>query len=43
MLHLFAALAEKERRLISEFTRSALAPRKARGATLGNRSSFASA
>jgi hypothetical protein len=43
MLHLFAALAEKERRLISEFTRSALAPRKARGATLGNRSNAAEA
>jgi DNA invertase Pin-like site-specific DNA recombinase len=38
MLHLYAALAEKERRLISERTRSALAQRKAQGATLGNRS-----
>jgi len=37
MLHLYAALAEKERRLISERTRAALAARKARGATLGNR------
>src|SRR5206468_8546746 len=37
MLHLYAALAEKERRLISERTRSALAARKAQGATLGNR------
>ena len=37
MLHLYAALAEKERRLISERTRSALAQRKAQGATLGNR------
>ena len=36
MLHLYAALAEKERRLISERTRSALAQRKARGARLGN-------
>ena len=36
MLHLYAALAEKERRLISERTRSALAGRKARGAKLGN-------
>jgi hypothetical protein len=37
MLHLYAALAEKERRLISERTRSAAA-RKARGKRLGNRS-----
>ena len=36
MLHLYAALAEKERRLISERTRSALAQRKAQGARLGN-------
>src|SRR5665213_4197476 len=36
MLHLYAALAEKERRLISERTRAALAQRKAQGATLGN-------
>ena len=35
MLHLFASLAEKERRLISERTRSALKAAKARGATLG--------
>ena len=37
MLHLYAALAEKERRLISERTRAALAVRKASGAPLGNR------
>src|SRR3954469_18209365 len=37
MLHLYAALAEKERRLIGERTRSALAARKAQGARLGNR------
>ena len=37
MLHLYAALAEKERRLIAERTRSALAARKAQGAKLGNR------
>jgi DNA invertase Pin-like site-specific DNA recombinase len=36
MLHLYAALAEKERRLISERTRAALAAKKALGATLGN-------
>jgi DNA invertase Pin-like site-specific DNA recombinase len=36
MLHLYAALAEKERRLISERTKGALAARKARGARLGN-------
>src|ERR1700716_1679496 len=36
MLHLYAALAEKERRLISERTRSALAAKKANGAALGN-------
>jgi DNA invertase Pin-like site-specific DNA recombinase len=31
MLHLYAALAEKERRQISERTRAALAARKERG------------
>jgi DNA invertase Pin-like site-specific DNA recombinase len=36
MLHLYAALAEKERRLISERTRAALAVRKATGTKLGN-------
>src|SRR3954470_24378269 len=36
MLHLYAALAEKERRQISERTRSALAVRKAGGMKLGN-------
>jgi DNA invertase Pin-like site-specific DNA recombinase len=36
MLHLYAALAEKERRLISERTRAALVARKAQGARLGN-------
>jgi DNA invertase Pin-like site-specific DNA recombinase len=36
MLHLYAALAEKERRLIAERTRLALAARKASGASLGN-------
>ena len=37
MLHIYAALAEKERRLISERTKAALATRKAQGANLGNR------
>ena len=36
MLHLYAALAEKERRLISERTRAALAAKKVAGAALGN-------
>ena len=36
MLHLYAALAEKERRLISERTKAALAVRKADGTKLGN-------
>jgi len=36
MLHLYAALAEKERRLIAERTKAALAVRKASGTRLGN-------
>ena len=35
-MHLYAALAEKERRQISERTRAALAGRKERGTKLGN-------
>ena len=36
MLHLYAALAEKERGLISQRTKSALQAAKARGTVLGN-------
>jgi DNA invertase Pin-like site-specific DNA recombinase len=43
MLHLYAALAEKERRLISDRTRAALGARKASGAQLGNRRNAAEA
>jgi DNA invertase Pin-like site-specific DNA recombinase len=40
MLHIYAALAEKERALISERTKAALAQRKAQGANLGNRTNL---
>ena len=40
MLHLYAALAEKERRLIAERTRAALQAKKAAGAALGNRTNL---
>jgi len=43
MFHLYAALAEKERRLTSERTRAALAGRKTKGARLGNRTNAAEA
>ena len=36
MLHLYAALAEKERRPIAERTKAALTARKAQGTRLGN-------
>jgi hypothetical protein len=40
MLHLYAALARKERALIAERTKAALATKKAQGARLGNRTSL---
>ncbi|MBP0111059.1 recombinase family protein [Bradyrhizobium vignae] len=40
VLHLFAALAEKERAMIAERTRAALAQKKAQGAKLGNRTNL---
>lgn len=43
MLHLYAALAEKERALIADRTRVALAAKKAAGAKLGNRTNLAEA
>ncbi|MFP1632661.1 recombinase family protein [Zhengella sp. ZM62] len=43
MLHLYAALAEKERRLISDRTKAALATRSASGKRLGNRTNPAKA
>ncbi|RWO93275.1 recombinase family protein [Mesorhizobium sp.] len=43
MLHLYAALAEKERRLISERTKAALASRKITGIKLGNPTNTAEA
>jgi DNA invertase Pin-like site-specific DNA recombinase len=40
MMHLYAALSEKERNLISERTKAALAIKKANGAILGNRTNL---
>lgn len=40
MLHVYAALAEKERNLIADRTRAALAAKRAQGATLGNRTNL---
>lgn len=40
MLHVYAALAEKERAMISDRTRAALAAKKAQGAVLGNRTNL---
>jgi DNA invertase Pin-like site-specific DNA recombinase len=43
MLHVYAALAEKERSMIAKRTKEALAAKKARGALLGNRTNLAEA
>ncbi len=43
MLHIYAALAEKERNLIAERTKAALQAKRAAGATLGNRTNLAEA
>ena len=43
MLHVYAALAEKERSMIADRTRAALAAKKAQGAVLGNRTNLADA
>jgi DNA invertase Pin-like site-specific DNA recombinase len=43
MLHIYAALAEKERHLISDRTRAALAAKKAQGARLGNKTNLGEA
>src|SRR3954463_1283660 len=43
MIHIYAALAEKERKLISDRTRAALAQKKAQGALLGNRTNLPAA
>ncbi|ABY30846.1 recombinase family protein [Methylorubrum extorquens] len=43
MLHIYAALAEQERRLIAARTKAAMAGLKARGVRLGNRTNLAEA
>jgi len=43
LLHIYAALAEKERKLISQRTKDALARKKAGGFKLGNRTNLAEA
>jgi DNA invertase Pin-like site-specific DNA recombinase len=43
MLHIYAALAQKERALISERTKAALAQKKAQGVRLGNPTNLADA
>ncbi len=43
MLHIYAALAEKERALIADRTRAALAQKKAQGTILGNRTNLPAA
>tara|TARA_B100000614_G_scaffold255822_1_gene273403 strand:+ start:243 stop:908 length:666 start_codon:yes stop_codon:yes gene_type:complete len=43
MLHIYAALAEKERAMISARTKAALAAKKANGALLGNRTNLSTA
>jgi DNA invertase Pin-like site-specific DNA recombinase len=43
MLHIYAALAQKERAMISARTKAALAAKKAQGALLGNRTNLSAA
>lgn len=43
LLHLYAALGEQERRLISQRTRAALAQKRAQGVALGNRTNLVEA
>lgn len=43
ILHLFAALSEKERKLIGSRTKDALAAKKAQGVVLGNRTNLSEA